>query len=1608
MNYGSCSNHRETQQDEQLQSHQVDHEEEEAEHKEEGRGAVRSPKSIWRWFFFIWRWLNFVWRSLTKLYMDNVHRNVLDQGGEPGQGEEGSASANTTQTNDLYHYEQLSVGNSAKHDVFLNHRGPDLKTTFVSHLDAAIRRAGHEPFLDVKSLVKGQHAFRSISEALRGVLVHVVIFSPRYAESKYCLDELCYILESQKPFISVLYDVEPENLRRTKVGPYAQAFRKHLKKGRDKDVVRWKKSLLEAANITGFRRRDYANDTKLVDKIVAVVLDNLPSPSVPSTCYSVGLEELSAQVIYMLHKMKGNHVRVVGICGMGGIGKTTLATHVYNHEQSNFKSSCFLKDVKEAKGNVLKTLQMKMLKDLAHEDAFDSTRWYERIWNRKVLLVIDDISEKKTFDELIPNLNQLGKGSEVLITSRNGDILNSIMRDIPESELFHVPELSYSNSLELFTWCAFRRKNIYTVDASFHDFVKQITIACGGLPLALEVMGGYLAHKKNLPDDEKYWNEAIFALRKKKEIIPHLRITYNSLEDNDCKRMFLDIACFMLGHPAELSLEVWKSNDCYSAPSWSLDQLVQRCLVKVDSDGQLSMHDLLRDMGRGIVLENALQKQERFSHIWDPKIATKVLQQKQDLNKDLIALSIDGVDPHIACKAERYARLTQLKYLFLDGYRVEGDFSKWPKELIWLKWRFFPYTELPESLKLQNLAVLDLAKSQNLLHIWNRGIKTKLFCKELRVLILNDCRNLKELPQDICKLVNLKYLNLSWCRYLESLPDTFSELSSLETLNLEGCYHIEHVPPSLCAGLKKLKVLNMCRVFIEALPVNFGQLQNLREVSFKYNTYLRKLPDSFSMLSNLETLNLEQCVQFQELPSVCGLKKLKVLNMRQTSVQLLPHDFGQLQSLRQVDFSSCTRLKKLPHSFSELSNLETLNLSKCKQVQELPPICGLKKLRALNMCKTSLQVLPEDFGQLQSLTTVDFSSCETLMMLPNTFSELSDLEILDLWGCKQLVMFLHSVSGLKKLRVLNMGATSVVQLPEDFGQLQSLREVNFSYCRFLKNLPNSFSDLSNLDTLNLWGCKQIQELPLSLCKLKKLSVLNMRDTSFIQLPEDFGRLQSLIEVDFSSSNNLERLPDSFSKLSNLEMLDLSRCVQLQKLPRSIRGLKKLKVLNMSYTLVEQLPDDFGKLQNLSNVNFTSCGSLKDLPDSFSELSNLEILDFSRCTQLQKLPPTIQGLKKLKVLNMSHSLVEQLPEDFGELQSLREVYFLYCKRLKKLPNSFSKLSNIETLNFLGCIQLQKLPPSATGLKKIKRWNMWDTSVERPLEDSGRLQRLIAIDILCSESVEQLFNSFLGLSNLEKKFLMGKLCEQLQEQPALLCGLKKLTLLGVDGAQVVQLREAFDEQLQNLWEYDFSCCGTLLNRNLEGLYFSRCVQIQSLRGVNFFHFDRSMKLLNLKLECTQLQMLSLSACGGLIYALQVPYMSNALVERQLEDLARFQRLTIVDISYCGSLQEFLDSISQLSSFEKFLRRGKLCKELQNLLPPSCGLKALMLVSMGDTLVVQLCLNFGQLPSLREVYFSSCGSLEGLSNSFLDLLHLGDLDLFKCLQLRTFIPFLNLKKL
>ena len=146
-----------------------------------------------------------------------------------------------------------------KYDIFINHRGPDTKLKFVTHLQEALTEKQFTPFVD-KSVEEGRHAFDEIKSAIQDTRVHLAIFSPGYAESEYCLDELVLMLECSKKnpsavtLLPIFYDVEPQDLRRSDLAgnPFREAFQKHKGRYSDARTSGWKDALHDAADVKGF------------------------------------------------------------------------------------------------------------------------------------------------------------------------------------------------------------------------------------------------------------------------------------------------------------------------------------------------------------------------------------------------------------------------------------------------------------------------------------------------------------------------------------------------------------------------------------------------------------------------------------------------------------------------------------------------------------------------------------------------------------------------------------------------------------------------------------------------------------------------------------------------------------------------------------------------------------------------------------------------------------------------------------------------------------------------------------------------------------------------------------------------------------------------------------------------------------------------------------------------------------------------------------------------------------------------------------------------------------------------------------------------------------
>ncbi len=324
---------------------------------------------------------------------------------------------------------------------------------------------------------------------------------------------------------------------------------------------------------------------------------------------------------------------IVGLVGMGGIGKTTLSKKFYHLFHNQYDKSSFLEDVRSNNINdVIKQLlydlcgkRLRKDEDVNKED-LDKIK--QCMISKKMLVVVDDVY---TEVEKLASLQFLiDKGakittsqSRVLVNCRNWQNLKSHVN--VDGKVVMKP-LEDKQAKELFMFHAFGNAN-HVATKYFENICMKIIKACGGLPLSLKVLGSFLCNTKEL----EMWEGALNKLKSGKsftggndnEVLWRiLRISYDPLE-NDEKNMFLDIACFLGGLKISTICRVLSGNSLY--PKFDLQNLQDRSLIQWVEGEILYIHEQLRDMGQNIAME--YPHMNRF--IWKSNMSNFFLQKDE-------------------------------------------------------------------------------------------------------------------------------------------------------------------------------------------------------------------------------------------------------------------------------------------------------------------------------------------------------------------------------------------------------------------------------------------------------------------------------------------------------------------------------------------------------------------------------------------------------------------------------------------------------------------------------------------------------------------------------------------------------------------------------------------------------------------------------------------------------------------------------------------------------------------------------------------------------------------------------------------------------------------
>ncbi|GAU30759.1 hypothetical protein TSUD_354840 [Trifolium subterraneum] len=719
------------------------------------------------------------------------------------------------------------------YDVFISFRGEDTRGNFVSHLYAALSNAGIYTFLDDKKLKKGKKLGTQLKRAIEGSRICIIVLSPKYAGSSWCLDELVHIMECQKTYgqevIPLFYYVNPSFVRK-QTGDFGKLLKltgnQTISKARKNEglMSKWREALNEVANLSGLDASNFRNEAELTKKLTGDILTKLDISLLSITKYPIGLISRVQKVTNFINDQSSN-VCMIGIWGMGGSGKTTMAKAIYNKIHRRFGGrTTFIESIREVCDNNSKGiihLQQQLLSDLLkikqkiHSIASGITKIETRLRGQKAFVILDDVTKADQLENLCANPELFGSGSVLIITTRDLHLLKSLGAD----HVFTMTEMDEIQSLELFSWHAFRLPGPTEI---FSELSKNVVAYCGGLPLALEVLGSYL-YKRT----KQEWISALSKLEKipNDQVLQKLRISYDGLEDHTIKDIFLDICCFFIGKKRADVSEIL--NGCGLHADIGIAVLIDRSLLKVEKNNKLRMHDLLRDMGRAIFGESSPKEPAKHSRLCFPEDVLEVLSNETAAPRTSMMTfysntstmgteTVEGLN----LKLERTARIRfgtkafremkKLRLLKLNGVHLTGDYGLISNQLRWL---------------LEKLKVLNFSHSKYL-----RSTPDFSKLPNLEKLIMKDCPSLSEVHSSVGDLKNLLLINLRDCTSLENLPREVYRLISVKTLILSGCSKIDKLEEDILQ-MESLTTLIATNSGLKQVPYSIVRSKSIAYIS---------------------------------------------------------------------------------------------------------------------------------------------------------------------------------------------------------------------------------------------------------------------------------------------------------------------------------------------------------------------------------------------------------------------------------------------------------------------------------------------------------------------------------------------------------------------------------------------------------------------------------------------------------------------------------------------------------------------------------------------------------------------------------------------------------
>ncbi|KAK2986980.1 hypothetical protein RJ640_024878, partial [Escallonia rubra] len=566
--------------------------------------------------------------------------------------------------------------------------GIDTRRTFTDHLYTALVGAGFCTFRDNEEIDRGEEIELEIKKSIPRSRSSVVVFSENYASSRWCLDELVMIMErrrtSKHMVLPVFYHVDPSDVRHQQRS-FGEALAGH---------------------------EEY--EAKFIQDVVQVLQGKVSRTLLNIPGYLIGIDNKVNSISSWLHNGPSD-VGIMAIWGMGGIGKTTIAKRVFNLNLGSFDAGSFLSDI--AKTSQKSRDVLRLQQQLVSEILGGGKRKIRSVdkgpgeirkamSGKRVLVVLDDVEENDQVDAILGMQNWFCPGSKIIITTRNQQFIKAHRPD--KIHMVEVDTLFETESLELFCWHAFGEED---PPENYTDLANRVVARCGGLPLALPMLGLSLSRRS-----VDVWESTLEMLKTipDSDIQKKLEISYNSLKNDLDKNLFLDIACFFVGKDKNLMVTIL--NECGFYPVRGIENLKDRGLLSVDISNKLRMHRLIQQMGREIIRQKAPEEPWKHSRLWRQEDSLNVLEGNTG-TRAIQGLKLDNGD-EVQLETSAFTRMSELRLLFINYVKLTGGYKMFPKKLRWLCWRGCPLEFIPTDFHLERLVVIDMRNS-NLTRFWN-------------------------------------------------------------------------------------------------------------------------------------------------------------------------------------------------------------------------------------------------------------------------------------------------------------------------------------------------------------------------------------------------------------------------------------------------------------------------------------------------------------------------------------------------------------------------------------------------------------------------------------------------------------------------------------------------------------------------------------------------------------------------------------------------------------------------------------------------------------------------------------------------------------------------